>query len=138
MMPARMTSGSVGHGDTDCRTTNEMVARQVINSSEVERDQSDDNQPCGNALRDIATLAVEPQLSNTTKFTTAVPAGWYLFSSQQDTPLIVPSLKGQQVPKVEFAGLTDQFNTFAVSWRVYFDFGFALGDPKASVRSPGA
>jgi hypothetical protein len=49
----------------------------------------------------------------------------------------VAFLNGQENPTTEFFGLDTEPNRLAASWRVYFDFGAALGDPKAAVRSEG-
>ena len=37
----------------------------------------------------------------------------------------------------EYFGLDHQANKLAVTWRVYHDFGAALCDPRAAVRSKG-
>ncbi len=96
------------------------------------------NLPTGNSLRNAVGLEVEPRLSNTKKYgTKASPKHWYLFASPAASPIIVGFLNGQQTPTVEFFGLDQTVNRLAVSWRVYFDFGAALCDPRAAVRSKG-
>ena len=51
--------------------------------------------------------------------------------------MVVAFLQGQQAPTVEFFGLDHEVNRLAVSWRCYHDFGTALVDPRAAVRSAG-
>ena len=51
--------------------------------------------------------------------------------------MVVAFLQGKQSPTVEFFGLDQDVNRLAASWRVYHDFGAALIDPRAAVRSKG-
>jgi hypothetical protein len=60
-----------------------------------------------------------------------------LFAAPSACPLIVAFLNGKQSPTVEFFGLEQEVDRLAVSWRVYHDFGAALCDPRAAVRSAG-
>jgi hypothetical protein len=94
--------------------------------------------PSGNALKDVVKLETEPRLSNTDKFDSASTTGWYLFGSPQDAALIVAFLNGMEAPTIEFFGTDSEAETLGVRWRVYFDFGAALADPKAAVRAAGA
>ncbi len=89
----------------------------------------------GNPQRQAVKLEVEPRLSNTTKFPTADSDDWYLFGRAEDVPMIVGFLDGQQAPTTEFFGLDHKVNSLAVSFRVYHDFGVALGDYRASYKS---
>jgi len=50
---------------------------------------------------------------------------------------IVDFLNGQENPTTEFFGLDTEPNRLAASWRVFHDFGAALCDSKAAVRSNG-
>ncbi|MEX0654661.1 MAG: Mu-like prophage major head subunit gpT family protein [Phycisphaeraceae bacterium] len=94
--------------------------------------------PTGNSLRRAVSIEVEPRLSNDAKFgNQASDRHWYLFSSPAAVPMVVGFLQGQQSPTVEFFGLDHQPNRLAVTWRVYHDFGTALVDPRAAVRSKG-
>jgi hypothetical protein len=100
--------------------------------------QTAQNVPTGNALRRAVRIEVEPRLSNTVKFGTAASTkAWYLFSAPANVPMIAAFLQGKQTPTVEFFGLDQDVNRLAVSWRVYHDFGAALVDPRAAVRSKG-
>jgi hypothetical protein len=46
-------------------------------------------------------------------------------------------LQGKQTPTVEFFGLDSEPNKLAASWRVYFDYGCALGDFRAAYKAKG-
>ncbi len=111
------------------------TARAVLESEYIA---AQTNLPTGNSLRNAVGLEVEPRLSNTKKYgTKASTKHWYLFAAPAASPIIVGFLNGQQTPTVEFFGLDQTVNKLAVSWRVYFDFGAALCDPRAAVRSKG-
>jgi hypothetical protein len=92
--------------------------------------------PTGNVYKNALQLEVEPRLS-AAGFTGYSAVAWYLFASQADAPMIVSFLNGQESPTIEFFGLDSDPNTLGVSWRVYHDFGAALADPKAAVKSKG-
>ncbi|MFO0784703.1 MAG: Mu-like prophage major head subunit gpT family protein [Phycisphaerales bacterium] len=111
------------------------TARAVLESEFIA---AQTNLPTGNSLKNAVGLEVEPRLSNTKKYgNKASTKHWYLFASPAASPLIVGFLNGQQTPTVEFFGLDQTVNKLAVSWRVYFDFGAALCDPRAAVRAKG-
>lgn len=111
------------------------VGRAVLESEYIT---TQPGQPTGNSLRKAVSLEVEPRLSNTKKYgNKASTKHWYLFAAPAASPLIVGFLNGQQTPTVEFFGLDQTVNRLAVSWRVFFDFGAALCDPRAAVRSKG-
>ncbi|MBI1338074.1 MAG: hypothetical protein GC164_14095 [Phycisphaera sp.] len=113
----------------------EPTARMLIESEYVQRAE---DVPTGNSLRRAVNLEVEPRLSNTTKFgASASTKHWYLFTQPSAVPMIVAFLNGKQTPTVEFFGLDQDVNKLAVAWRVYHDFGSALCDPRAAVRSAG-
>ncbi len=114
----------------------EVTARQLLESTDVNR--TGDQAPRGNALQGSAALAVESRLSNTGKFSNGSTTAWYLFGGPQDVPFVVGFLDGQETPRVEFFGLDSDPSTLAVSWRVYHDFGAALGDFRAAVKANGA
>jgi phage major head subunit gpT-like protein len=61
---------------------------------------------------------------------------WYLFSNPADVAAIeIAYLRGRRVPVIE-SGETD-FNTLGMQWRGYFDFGVAMQDHRAAVKSKG-
>jgi len=91
----------------------------------------------GNPYKNVVALEIEPRLNNTT-YTGYSPTAWFLFASPVWMPAIVAYLNGQQTPTVEFFGLDQDINTLGMAWRVYHDFGFALADPRAALKSKGA
>jgi hypothetical protein len=113
----------------------EVQARSILNSELIQAAEGD---PTGNALRNIAELVVEPRLSNTAKFANASATAWFLFAGPTDAPVIVGFLEGQDRPTVEFFGMDHDINTLGIGWRVYHDFGVALGDFRAAVKATGA
>lgn len=113
----------------------ETTARAILNSEFIQRAV---DVPTGNSLRQAVNLEVEPRLANAAKFSSAASAKhWYLFAAPSANAMIVAFLDGRQTPTVEFFGLEQTVERLAVSWRVYFDFGAALCDPRAAVRSKG-
>jgi hypothetical protein len=129
--------------DLDLRPTTLLVppelqttAKALLESEYIQ--QTAENTPTGNSLRRAVSVETEPRLSNTAKFPNKASAKhWYLFARPSNAPMVVAFLNGRQQPTVEFFGLEHDVNTLAVSWRVYHDFGSALVDPRAAVRSKG-
>jgi len=61
---------------------------------------------------------------------------WYLFANPADVAAIeIAYLRGRRVPTIE-SGETN-FNTLGMQWRGYFDFGVAMQDHRAAVKSKG-
>jgi hypothetical protein len=113
----------------------EPTARALLNSEFIQRPE---NVPTGNSLKEAVSLEVEPRLSNTKKYAASASAKhWYLLASPSASPIVVAFLNGVQTPTTEYFGLEQNVEKLAVSWRVYFDFGAALCDPRAAVRSKG-
>lgn len=130
------------HRDLDIRPRTLLVppelqafAKQLLMSEYLQR--LDDRQPTGNAMKGIVNLEVEPRLSNSLRFGSTSSKAWYLFGSPLDMPIIVAFLQGTQSPTVEFFGLDSEPNKLAASWRVYFDYGCALGDFRAAYKAKG-
>jgi phage major head subunit gpT-like protein len=111
------------------------AGKQLLESDYIQRANND--LPTGNTLKGALKLETEPRLSNTTRFSTASIKHWYVFAAPSDAPMIVAFLQGIQSPTVEFFGLESNVNTLAASWRVYFDYGAALGDFRAAYRMKG-
>ncbi len=83
-----------------------------------------------------------PQVSEWLSRTIGKQAGsakaWYLLADPNDVPCLeVAYLNGQQQPVVEYFGLSQDVSTLGVSWRVYYDFGAALAEYRAGVKSKG-
>jgi len=113
----------------------ETTARALLESEYI---MAQVNLPTGNSLRNVVQLQTEPRLANTVKFgNLASNAHWYLFAAPAATAMVVAFLNGVQNPTIEFQGIEADVNTLAAHWRVYHDFGAALVDPRAAVRSKG-
>jgi phage major head subunit gpT-like protein len=62
---------------------------------------------------------------------------WYLLANPADVAAMeIAYLRGQRTPTIE-SGETD-FDTLGMKWRGYFDFGVAMQDFRAAVKSAGA
>lgn len=108
----------------------ESTARALLNSTEIGRS---DEEPNANPWRAIAELAVVPHLAASHG---GSDSRWYLAASPASCAgLIVGLLGGQDSPTVE--RLQPEARYLGMQLRAYFDFGTALGDPVAIVRSAG-
>lgn len=97
-----------------------------------------DSLPTGNSLRRALKIEVEPRLSNAVKFGDAASTkAWYVFAGPESSALVVAFLEGKQTPTLEHMGLQADVDTLSLSWRAHFDFGAALIDPAAAVKSLG-
>jgi predicted AlkP superfamily pyrophosphatase or phosphodiesterase len=94
-----------------------------------------DNAPTGNPLRSIWVLEVEPRLSNLTKFQGASEDHWLLLGGPASAPLYVGFLDGRETPVVEQFDQNPEF--LGRQYRVYHDFGSALGEHRSGVYSTG-
>ena len=115
----------------------EQTALALIKSSEVQRVATGDQQPTGNTFKDIALVAVEPRLSDAS-FAGSSAVAWYLFSEAVNASVIVGFLDGNETPVLEQFGLDHDINVLAYGFRVYHDFGCALADFRAAIRSKGS
>lgn len=112
--------------------TLEMTARALLNSAEI-LGTSGVN---GNPVRGIVpNLVVESRLENDDRFAGADDAAYYLFAGPMTNAIIVGFLAGKSTPTVETQDA--DFNKLGLQMRVYFDYGVALGDPKASLKCDG-
>lgn len=112
------------------------TARALLESEFIQ--QIAEKVPTGNSLRRAVSIEVEPRLSNDAKFgNQASDKHWFLFTRPAAVPMVVAFLEGKQTPTVEYFGLDHQPSRLAVTWRVFHDFGAALVDPRAAVRSKG-
>ncbi len=115
----------------------EQLALALLNSTEVARVATGDQLPTGNTFKDIAQLAVEPRMSDSA-FTGYSAVAWYLFSNAMNASVVVGFLDGAEQPTLETFGLDADIDTLAYGFRVYHDFGCALADFRAAIRSKGA
>lgn len=118
-----------------CAPEQETNAKIALESEFVERAM---NVGTGNPTRKAVSLQVEGRLSNAAKFGNGANSNYfYLFGSQSDVPMVVGFLEGKTSPTIEFFGLDHTPKNLSVSWRCYFDFGAAMGDHRAAVKSDG-
>ena len=83
-------------------------------------------------------MVVVPWLSNSS-LTGYSSTAWYLLGDPNDlAALEIAYLNGQSTPNVEFFGMDTNPEVLGVSWRVFYDFGVALGEYRAGVKSKGA
>jgi hypothetical protein len=63
---------------------------------------------------------------------------WYLLAAPSDGIAVaeIAYLRGQRTPTIESADTS--FNTLGTQWRGYFDFGVAMQETRAGVKSTGA
>lgn len=113
----------------------QQTAKELLQSDFIQRASND--LPTGNALKNSVQLEVEPRLSNSDRFNGTSTKAWYLFASPQDAAMIVAFLQGKQTPTVEFFGLDADPNRLSATWRVFFDYGAALGDFRAAYKAKG-
>lgn len=113
----------------------QQTAKELLQSDFIQRANND--LPTGNALRNAVALETEPRLSNSARFSGTSTKAWYLFAGPGDMPIVVAFLQNKQSPTVEFFGLDSDPNKLAASWRVYFDYGCALGDFRAAYKAKG-
>ncbi|MCL2000094.1 MAG: Mu-like prophage major head subunit gpT family protein [Planctomycetes bacterium] len=94
------------------------------------------NVPSKNVLRNSVSLACEPRISQL-DHPSASASRWYLFAKPLHLPAVTVFLDGRQAPVIKTLGIDENLNYLAFSWRVFHDFGFALGDPRAAIMSAG-
>ncbi|MEX2187559.1 MAG: Mu-like prophage major head subunit gpT family protein [Pirellulales bacterium] len=118
-------------------TALETTAREVM-ASQFVLGPTTAKTPAVNIWQNAFTPVTSPWLSNT-NLSGASSAAWYLLADPADmAALEIAYLNGQQTPTVEFFGLDADPNVLGVTWRVYWDFGVALGEYRAGVKSKGA
>lgn len=121
----------------------EFVARQILESTERQRDYQLDQAPSGNPTKGIANLEVEARLESGCRnpLTGAAVAGsaigWYLFADPTDAPMIVSFLDGRESPTVTTFGYDSDPDRLAMSFRILHDFGAAFADHRAAVFADG-
>jgi hypothetical protein len=116
----------------------EVAGKAALESEFIQRLATDQG-PTGNALKGALRLESDSRLSNSAKFgVNATATQWYLFAGPSDAAIVMGFLDGKQTPTVEFFGLGTDPKVLQVQWRVFFDFGCALGDHRAAQKSTGA
>ena len=94
-------------------------------------------EPGENIWRGAFNLAVSPYLNNSAL--SGSSTAWYLIADPAVLPCFeIAYLNGVQVPTVEFWDVDAEPNRLGVTYRVYWDFGAALAEHRAGVKSKGA
>jgi len=119
----------------------EVTGRELLESMEVNR--TADLSPTGNVHKGVAELVVEPRLSlgvtkNDGTTVSGSATGWYLFSNPSNATVVVGFLEGKDSPTIEQFGLDADPDHLGYAFRVYHDFGCALADHRAGIKSKGA
>lgn len=118
-------------------TALEQTAKELMNSQYVVGPTSAKT-PSANIWQGSFTPLVSPWLSNST-LSGASSTAWYLLGNPADlAALEIAYLNGLQTPTVEFFGMDTTPDVLGVSWRVFWDFGVALAEYRAGVKSKGA
>ena len=118
-------------------TALEQTAKELMNSQYVVGPTSAKT-PSANIWQGAFKVLVSPWLSNST-LSGASSTAWYLLGNPADlAALEIAYLNGLQTPTVEFFGMDTTPDVLGVSWRVFWDFGVALAEYRAGVKSKGA
>lgn len=113
----------------------EVTGQTLLHSQQLNNPASPKSYPVSNPHVDTLDFADSAWL-DASIMTGNSETAWYLFGSPTNVPaVLVGFLNGKQVPTVE----SDEgdFSTLGIRLRCYFDFGVAMGDPRAAVKSTG-
>lgn len=111
---------------------NQLYTSLVVNETTTANKPRPADNPHAGKFKPVAS----PYLNNAAISGSSATA-WYLFANPADVAAMeVAYLRGRRVPVIE-SGETS-FNTLGMQWRGYFDFGVAMQDPRAAVKSKGA
>lgn len=114
-----------------------VTANNIVNSTQVAGDTTANTLTlANNPFAGAFTVAKSSYLSNSS-YTGNSTTAWYLLADPQELSTIeVAFLNGRQEPIVESADA--DFNTLGIQFRGYFDFGVALQEYRAGIKSKGA
>ncbi|MFN6303356.1 MAG: hypothetical protein ACK42H_14315, partial [Planctomycetota bacterium] len=111
------------------------IGTQLYKSLEIRDNTANAKTPISNPHAGKFRIEVSRYLGNS-NYTGNSTKAWYLLSDPNDLPLIeVAFINGQEAPTIETA--TADFNVLGVQMRGYHDFGVALQDPRAAIKSKG-
>jgi len=111
------------------------VASQLNKSLELRDTTASTKYPVANPHAGRFRAETSRYLSNSS-YTGYSSAAWYLLADPADLAAIeVAFLNGQEAPTIETADA--DFNTLGIKMRGYHDFGVALQDKRAGVKSKG-
>ena len=118
-------------------TSLKVTAQQLMTETRVNEDGTGGKpKPANNPHAGKWQPVASPYL-NAQGLTGSSATGWYLFADPADVAAMeIAYLRGKRTPTIE-SGDTD-FNTLGMQWRGYFDFGVAMQDHRAAIKSKGA
>lgn len=118
-------------------TALKVTAQQLMTETRVnETTTADKPKPANNPHAGKWQPLASPYL-NSQGISGGSATAWYLFANPADVAAMeIAYLRGQRTPTIE-SGETD-FDTLGMKWRGYFDFGVAMQDYRAAVKSAGA
>lgn len=118
-------------------TSLKVTAEQLFNQTEINQQPANNKaKPAGNPHAKKFRPVVSPYLG-LSSLTGNSQTAWYLLAAPSDVAAMeIAYLRGRRTPTIE-SGETD-FNTLGMQWRGYFDFGVAMQDHRAAVKSKGA
>ena len=111
-----------------------MLAKEICESQYVVSG-ANTRVPQLNAVAGLLEVVQSPYLSNST-YTGNSKTAWYVLGGKDELPAFeVGFLKGQRVPQIESG--TVSFDELSVGFKVYFDLGIGLIDPRGAVKATG-
>lgn len=117
----------------------ETTARELLVSRDLDRYTASgtDRAPRGNIFVNLADLVVDPRLGDSS-FAGYSAVSWYLLAGAETGCIVVGFLGGNESPTVESWMPSDDPSKLAFTFRVFHDYGCALGDYRAGVKSKGS
>jgi hypothetical protein len=111
------------------------IGTQLYKSMEIRDTTASTKYPIANPHQGKYRVEVSRYLGNA-RYTGNSTKAWYLLADPADLPAIeVAFLNGQEAPTIETAEA--DFNYLGIQMRGYHDFGVALQDPRAGIKSKG-
>lgn len=99
---------------------------------------SKSKEPNANVWAGTLQVEVAPFLGAAFGLSGSSDTAWYVLGDPQDVPAFeIAYLNGQEQPVVDFFGVDADANTLGATWRIYWDFGAALAEFRAAVKSRG-
>jgi hypothetical protein len=115
----------------------ETTAKALVASATLSRIATSDSVPEGNPFMNAASVIVEPRLSDS-GFSGYSATAWYLFSAPSNAAVVVAFLDGMEAPTTQIFGFDSDIDRLAIGFRVFHDFGCALGDFRSAIRMKGS
>jgi len=113
-------------------TAESIYKKETVNETTTANKKSPADNPHAGKYRP----EMSPYLSNE-NITGYSDSKWYLFADPADVAALeIAYLQGKKAPTIESAEAA--FNVLGIQFRIYFDFGVALADPRGAQRNDGA